>query len=850
MSSRQIDEGNIGDFRTNQVLEWTPITFTVEFIYRMRKLKEKLLNLPSTRQAIAIPKLLTAMYYRKVMLIPDDFIKAAVITTPIEVQDIAKQVAFEIIFSQAKDPKASKASPSGEMKVKDAIDDEDIDFMDEILSEFSDAGLDLDNLDVDMDESLREFESLMEFIEGVYNRASKYEEPYHSIIEILEQRSGYTDIMGKNLNSVDPLKEYIHNIVKQEMNSLSSRDIASATKLGWGKEIMDLSTTPWIQATTQYCMKDSKFQSTLNNIMKNEDVGTAARTARYLKDAGLDPSVANDLANRLIKNSKDLMDIMEISLVLEEVPQFDQGRILKNSLDQDSGSTFNLSRHLDNKFGTNLTDEVFKQWAKDNPSPTLPELFQAQTNVPEWGQMLNKCIENMLNDIQDTNGQASYNMADLAAELMQLSDHAFYNSCSNEFKENAKIAGMQSLKAADTAEMFENSLRSQLSNFVPLDQTQVLDLGIRVGLPETTIMEIFGGSFELLKSMIEQKIGNFQRYYNIIKKLKNLTKEQMQELMQSALSAENFQGMGALGHHNLGQAFDSAKQFGDRGQQQLAESLSAGPGDNLLLQWFMHRRQIPAKKKNFVRSLVKDAMINIALSMISNQRGSGEKGLIPSNKLRIFMDGDEMDLIDVDASIENIIMQGKSLDLVTSEDLLVSITEKGRVSICFLLDISGSMTGMKLAACSIAVMVLIGSLKADEVAICFFESNTHVVKEFGDEKNLEDVADELLDLHATGGTRVQAALRWGAKQLEQTATEFKICFLLTDCEFFEREQEIKKELEAYVNQKVKFLLGVNTRSYSKRYAKWILETTLGEIVFILNIMDIPKVLTETLEKIG
>jgi hypothetical protein len=45
-------------------------------------------------------------------------------------------------------------------------------------------------------------------------------------------------------------------------------------------------------------------------------------------------------------------------------------------------------------------------------------------------------------------------------------------------------------------------------------------------------------------------------------------------------------------------------------------------------------------------------------------------------------------------------------------------------------------------------------------------------------------------------------------------------------------------------------LGVNTRSYSKNYAKWILETTLGEIVFILNIMDIPKVLTETLEKIG
>ncbi|MHA1724579.1 MAG: hypothetical protein ACTSXH_07025 [Promethearchaeota archaeon] len=80
------------------MLEWTPITFAIEFIYRMRKLKEKLLYLPSMRQAIAIPKLLTAMYYRKINLIPEDFIKAAVITTPIEDQEIAEKVAFEIIF--------------------------------------------------------------------------------------------------------------------------------------------------------------------------------------------------------------------------------------------------------------------------------------------------------------------------------------------------------------------------------------------------------------------------------------------------------------------------------------------------------------------------------------------------------------------------------------------------------------------------------------------------------------------------------------------------------------------------------------------------------------------------------
>ena len=308
--------------------------------------------------------------------------------------------------------------------------------------------------------------------------------------------------------------------------------------------------------------------------------------------------------------------------------------------------------------------------------------------------------------------------------------------------------------------------------------------------------------------------------------------------------------MGALGHYNLGQAFQITEQMGGTATIQLSESLSAGPGDNLLLQWFTNRDRIPAKAKEFVRNLVKDALIKIALNMISNQRGSGEKGLVPTNKLRIFIDGDDMDLIDVDASIENIVMQGKTLDMIIPEDLLVMETEKGRVSICFLLDISGSMTGMKLAACSIAVMVLIGALRAEEVAICFFESNTHVVKEFGDVKDLEDVADELLDLKARGGTQVQKALEWGARQLEETNTELKVCFLLTDCEFFEKKEQIVKELELYVNQKVEFLLGVNTRSYSKKYAEWILDSTQGKIVYILNIMDIPKILTEVLEQIG
>jgi len=849
--SKKIDQ--IGDFDGNRVLEWNPITFTVEFIYRMRKTQKKLLNVPSTRQAVAIPKLLTAMYYRKNNLLHEDFITAAVITTPIEDQSIARGIANDILFPKKPKEKGA-AKTSADASAKDALTDgEDKDFMDDLLSEFTDAGISLDNLDANdiMDQTLKDFTDLMDFIDDIYEKAAAGIDPYQSLVNILEQRNGYHDIMSKSINTLEMLKNLVHQTIIMEMNVLSPQDIVSSTKLNWGQEILDHSNTPWIQATAQFCMNHPDFKQFLADIMQNEEVGTAARTSRYLKEAGLDKKIAEDLANQLIKRAESLMDIMEISRVLGNIPNFDQKTVFSNSLKGDIGTPFNITRSLDTQFGSHLTKDMFDMWAQQNPKPSVSEAFQAQTDVPKWDQMLSNSVQQQLNDISKNNAKPDYGMNILAENLMQMSHNASFDSCKSSFQQNAGVAGLKALENAQSPEDFKNILRSQVQYDVPIDTDATVKIGTQKGVSEQDILEIIGGNYELLKLMVMKNIGNFNRLNRIIKHLKSLAQAQMQELMQHALKNNNFQALGALGHHNMGNAFKAAGEVGGGdAQQKLAESLSAGPGDNLLLQWFTHRRSIPKKAKEFVRNLVKDALIKIALSMISNQRGSGEKGLVPTNKLRIFIDGDDMDLIDVDASIENIIMQGKSLDMITFDDLMVMDSEKGRVSICFLLDISGSMGGMKLAACSIAVMVLIGSLRAEEVAICFFESNTHVVKEFGDEKDLEDVADELMDLTARGGTRVQAALKWGAKQLEQTNVEMKVCFLLTDCMFSESQEQISKEMDAYVNQKVKFILGVNTKSYTKRYAEWILEKTKGEIVYILKIPDIPKILSETLEKIG
>ncbi|MHA1728504.1 MAG: hypothetical protein ACTSWY_07200 [Promethearchaeota archaeon] len=66
----------------------------------------------------------------------------------------------------------------------------------------------------------------------------------------------------------------------------------------------------------------------------------------------------------------------------------------------------------------------------------------------------------------------------------------------------------------------------------------------------------------------------------------------------------------------------------------------------------------------------------------------------------------------------------------------------------------------------------------------------------------------------------------------------------------EQNNVIERELEPYIQQMVKFILGVNTRSFTKRVSELILKKTRGEIFHILHIPDIPKILTENLEKIA
>ena len=184
--------------------------------------------------------------------------------------------------------------------------------------------------------------------------------------------------------------------------------------------------------------------------------------------------------------------------------------------------------------------------------------------------------------------------------------------------------------------------------------------------------------------------------------------------------------------------------------------------------------------------------------------GSGEQGLIPQNHARPFRAGDGLDALDLDETLDAIVASGKSVDQISEEDLFAYERTRGKAAMCVLIDISGSMGGGELAACAITIVMLLGRLLPEEVALAAFESDTHTIKSFHEDVDLDRVADQVLELEATGGTRVEAALDWAASELEQVPeANLRVLFLLSDFAFFEGDDVLRSRGDA--------LAGLGTR---------------------------------------
>ncbi|KKL56300.1 hypothetical protein LCGC14_2246780, partial [marine sediment metagenome] len=437
----------------------------------------------------------------------------------------------------------------------------------------------------------------------------------------------------------------------------------------------------------------------------------------------------------------------------------------------------------------------------------------------------------------------------LTHQLQQLA-----NSCSNihcSQKMSQKIPNLTSLtlESSETPNQLKNVSEFLRKIGMNMDTKDIQRVGKKLGMPEDEIYELIEPNYHLLKKLVENKKGNFQRLSNLMNQIQDqLNNERIKELTAIALASNNRDALGALGNFNLSDALKSAQQIGGQeGENKMVSCLSAGSGENLLKQWFIHRKDLPETTKQKVKELAKKMLIELGIYYSRARLGSSTTGPVPINIVRPYSIGDDFENIDLEETINNLLEKGKKLDHIEYDDFYVFETAKGLRTACFELDVSGSMTGDKLTYMAISMTMLCYGLRKDELGITFFESDTHVLKELDEKINLEKIADELLSVTARGGTKIQSALEWANKQFkEHSNSREKLNVLFTDAEV----SDIKEAMEEFRKMRslnVDFILVCPENSYNLKEAKKMVKAAGGQLLTIKSWNEFPKLISDIIK---
>jgi len=272
-------------------------------------------------------------------------------------------------------------------------------------------------------------------------------------------------------------------------------------------------------------------------------------------------------------------------------------------------------------------------------------------------------------------------------------------------------------------------------------------------------------------------------------------------------------------------------------------SLEAGPGENLLREWYELRDMLPRKLRKEVKEEVKETLIEWINVYIKPLIGSSKLGVLPSHMVKPCSSYDLLEYVDLEETIESLLSKCKRLTEITYDDLMIRVPERGNNAVVLLLDASGSMGGGKLATMVFSTITLLNVFSKDEVALAIFESDVFRVKEIDGKVEMNEIIDTLLDLEPLGGTCVSRALLWAEEQFDKSLSDTYLLFLLSDLAFYDyREAEFI--LHRMINNNIRVFVLVPIFSYNIAMAS-SLEKLGINIIEMRNWKDILTLLLDS-----
>lgn len=814
-----------------------PVDFAVEFVQRMRKRIHELSYYPSLRQAIAIARLLTARLFRKRKIMPFDYIDVAVKTTAYEDQKIAMEEARKIIFGEEEKIEKPKLEDH-KIISKTLMKRLSKRALKEIFEIIEEIEL-LKNLRAKPSKKLL---SVLHFYELVSVKASQGESPYKELVELIDY-----DLDKIKLYAIDNLNQFIDFVQKYislKLGYLSPEDAKNILNLGW-VYLLKQSSAIWEKLLVEE--NKTKLEDTINKLIMT-DILTAARTILYLLEVGkISQEEYEVLEKKIFNKIVDIQMLYNVSICLGKLPPINFEEIIIRSLRRYTPRrVFEYVKAIDSKFGTNFRFLAF-DIISGNVQLSIEDLLYMSIFTEKWRESVIAKLEEFFKKRESVD-QLLEGYQTIKKLLVKLTlPHASYFI--EDYLLNIKY---EILKKASSPKELIDLLKMFLKDYVKPDIEVVMKIAKEKGISEEKIAFLYGDHLKVLEILYKTGEGTYDQIMDLLIKVK-LKESMLERLLNYVMNHWSKEHLAALAHYDLPTLINIASRYEKTVPDIMSRifgSLTAGPGENLLLTYYLSRDRLPEKYRGILKELAKKVLIDLAITYSSKLFGGIDPGVVQISRARKFLFDHDIEFINMEETIENLILEAKNPMRIpiSYDDLYVNETRKGRVATVVLLDISGSMAELKLVWCAIATALLCLKLKEEDFAISIFESNTHKIKDIDENVDLELVADNLLMLEAKGGTMISRAIEWAMQQFSKSSSEHKILVIASDFAFFDRENAFKL-LGMMFSKFSPFTIMIAPKfSYSRSTISKLQKIIHGELVEIRDIKLLPRMLTEIIKK--
>lgn len=821
--------------------------FAYEFVNRMRN-HEEVRAKPSIRQTQSIPMLLSARYFRNGRLTLDDFIDAAVYTTYPPDQKIARIVAEDIVLGR----QLRRKQPDGPTieKIRQKRKKQVNDRLEQVLAQIK--------REQELAKTIKK-EKVQQGFEYLQDLRSRDDSSLYEAA-LLHLKEG--DIVLRGISNDEELKAEAASELFDKYGGLTSKEIQSSEELDVLDQVCDNASAA--EQLAARALRGDKDIDDLFSQLAERDPSTAARALRLMEEMKKPGKKQREAMDKTLQEAiDDLSQVKDYSSELGRVPKNISEHI------QDAPTQFSLAdamefakeigAHTKKDYTQELLqsyDEQFNQGASRNVD--MRQLAETAREDESWHSLVQKKTQENIENAQARSSPSDFLRQHLA-ELENLRKQIPDRETQATWDKTMQAVADAAVASSPTRTHLRQTVRSCSRMGTIPSQDAIRDAGGRLGLSEAEILELLNPSFRVIKQLIQQGVSDFERLQNLVSSA-GLSYKQLKELADIATEHGNQAALGSIAHENLqaalGQITD--RSYGGRGgsnfdtptgkpdadrAEMVFGGLLGGPATSIVKMWYSYRDELPPELKERLRRITKRLLIDLGMRFAKQTMGTSMLGGIQlSTSVRPYRLGDDMDLIDLEETIDNLLSKGiTSFDIIEPEDFRVVETYQGHRCFVWALDKSGSMdSAEKLGMLAISVMAGLYAVQRDDFGVVLFDHQTHIVKKVPEKAvSIEKVASDLLDAKAGGGTGAAHTMKWALRNFEDTRAKEKVFILNTDM-FLSDQQECESLAKEMKRQDIKLILIVPKSSYNPQAADALAKAGHGVVLDIGSIEELPE----------